>query len=68
MGQVRIEYSNGIIVYVNRHPIRKWTVNVGNPNGWFNFHVNNSLQTGRYSETTFTLPPNNGWVVYNPIK
>lgn len=68
MGQVFIEYNNGIIVYVNRHPDRYWEVNVGTPGSWFNYHANGILFTGNSSTTNFNLPPKNGWIVYDPLK
>jgi hypothetical protein len=68
MGQVKIEYSNGMVVYVNRHPSRTWSVNVGIPNGWFNYHTTAALDTGVSYSTYFNLPANNGWVVYDPLR
>jgi len=67
MGQVKIIYDNGMVVCVNRHPYREWAVSVGEPGGWFNYHTINSLDTGVRSNTTFTLPARNGWVVYKPF-
>ena len=68
MGQVKVIYSNGIIVCVNRNPTRSWQVDIGKPNGWFDYHANERLYTGVSETTTFTLPPENGWVVYDPLK
>ena len=68
MGQVTIVYNNGVIVCVNRNPFREWQVNIGKPNGWFDYNANKSLYTGLCSTTIFTLPPKNGWVVYDPLK
>ncbi|MCC7093240.1 MAG: T9SS type A sorting domain-containing protein [Ignavibacteriaceae bacterium] len=68
MGQVKVEYNNGLIVYVNRHPTRTWTVNVGIPNAWFNYHTTTELSTGTRPSSTFHLPANNGWVVFDPLK
>ena len=68
MGQVMVIYNNGIIVCVNRNPFRKWQVNIGKPNGWFDYNANDSLDTGKSPATIFTLPPKNGWVVYDPLK
>lgn len=68
MGQVKIIYDNGMIVCVNRHPNRSWNVNIGIPNGWFNYHTDTALDTGISQTTSFNLPPENGWVVYDPLK
>jgi hypothetical protein len=69
MGQVRVEYSNGVVVYVNRHQSRTWdNINVGKPNGWFNYNANGKRETGISSSTKFNLPAKNGWVVYDPLK
>ncbi len=70
MGKVKITYSNGTIVFVNRHPSETWNVTVGSPNKWYSYHalVNGveQLFAGQSSNTSFVLPVNNGWVVYNP--
>lgn len=68
MGQVKVIYNNGVIVCVNRHPSRPWKVDIGKPNSWFDYNANGKLYTGISSTTTFTLPPKNGWVVYDPLK
>lgn len=68
MGQVMVVYSNGVIVCVDRHPKRSWQVNIGKSNGWFDYHANGDLYTGVSATTNFTLPPKNGWVVYDPLK
>lgn len=68
MGQVKVVYSNGVIVCVNRHPTRSWQVKIGCSGGWFDYNANGSLYTGVSTTTTFTLPPANGWVVYDPLK
>lgn len=70
MSQVRVEYDNGVVVCVNRHPRREWTVSgVGKTTGWFSArHIVNGkevLLTGKSRRTTFLLPPN-GWVCYVP--
>ncbi len=66
MGQVKIEYSNGVIIYINRHPSRTWTVYLGTSGGWFNYHADGTCQTGTRTYTTFSLPINSGWVIYDP--
>jgi len=68
MGRVRVEYDNGVIVYVNRHPSSIWPVSVGNAGGWFNYNINGTPVIGTRTSTSFTLPANNGWVVYDPLK
>ena len=68
MGQVKVVYSNGLIVCVNRHPSHSWKVNIGRTNGWFDYNANGNLYTGTSPTTTFILPPKNGWVVYDPLK
>ena len=68
MGQIMVVYSNGVIVCVNRHPSHSWQVNIGNPNGWFDYNANGNLYTGVSVSTTFMLPPKNGWIVYDPLK
>jgi len=71
MGKVKVTYDNGIIVYVNRHPTETWNITVGVRDKWFSYHaiVNGTLHlfAGQSTETNFTLPSNNGWVVYNPL-
>jgi hypothetical protein len=71
MGQVRVEYDNGTIVCVNRHPSREWRVSAGDPAGWFDFHAKlegrDSLGTGLAGRTDYPLPARSGWVVYSPV-
>jgi hypothetical protein len=73
LGQVRIEYNNGTIVYVNRHPTRSWN-NISEGGGWYNYnsYVNGSstvlLGTGIFgTNASFNLPPEIGWVCYSPV-
>ncbi len=70
MSQVRVEYNNGVIVCVNRHPTREWYVGLGDAGGWFNFHATingkDSLAIGNFSRTDYQLPVKYGWVVYSP--
>jgi hypothetical protein len=71
MSQVRIEYDNGVIVCVNRHPTKQWRVEgVGKSDGWFTYHAivngRDSLRAGNSRFTSYTLPPKNGWVCYSP--
>ena len=64
MGQVYIEYDNGIKIYVNRNPLKSWKVNFDINNGWFNYNANGKLYTGYSKLKQFNLPPVNGWVVF----
>jgi hypothetical protein len=70
MGQVRVEYDNGTIVCVNRHPAREWRAGAGGGSGWLDFHAvisgRDSLWTGMSERTDFLLPAKSGWVVYSP--
>jgi len=72
MGKVKVTYDNGIIIFVNRHPAQSWNITVGTPNKWFSYHaiLEGTLQlfAGQSNNTNFILPPNNGWVVYNPVR
>ena len=75
MGKVKVTYDNGVIVYVNRHPTDTWLVSVGTSGKWFSYHAipqpnrndaQPTLYAGITSKNAYSLPPNNGWVVYNP--
>lgn len=70
MGQVRVEYSNGMIVCVNRHPTKEWNVDVGQPGGRFNYYAtisgNKVLDTLTSNSTTYLLHVKSGWVCYMP--
>ncbi len=72
MGKVKVTYDNGIIVFVNRHPTESWIVNVGTPNKWFSYNAiingREELYSGKSDNTNYTLPPQNGWVVYYPTR
>lgn len=69
MSQVRVEYNNGVIVCVNRHPAKAWLVNLGQAGGWFNYHAvidgKDALAVGSSSRTDYQLPAKSGWVVYS---
>ena len=71
MSQVRVTYSNGVVVCVNRHPTRQWTVTLGASGGVFDYNavVNSAITQGirTSSSTSYVLPPVDGWVVYIPI-
>jgi hypothetical protein len=70
MGQVRVEYDNGVVVSVNRHPTREWPVHVEATGGSFNVHAiingQDVTQVGSFSQSDFILPPVSGWLVYVP--
>ena len=70
MSQVQVTYNNGVVVCVNRHPTNSWQVQVGQPGGWFDYNAmigTNMVQwAGITNCTSYTLPPNCGWVVFAP--
>ena len=70
LSQVQVTYNNGLIVCVNRHPSLPWPVTLGYPGGWFNYNAvmsgTNCLWTGITNQTSYMLPPTNGWVVFAP--
>lgn len=68
MGQVYIEYDNGMKVYVNRNPSKSWKVNFSINDGWFNYNANGKLYTGFSKLRQFNLPSVNGWLVFKPNK
>jgi hypothetical protein len=70
MGQVRIEYGNGVIVCVNRHPSKHWIVSDILPNnGWYNYHISGQANpvVDNSGLSSYDLPPGNGWVCYSAI-
>jgi hypothetical protein len=73
MGQVKITYVNGVVVYVNRHPWKTWD-NIPISGSWYNCHASINggfaivLETGTINgQNSFSLPPENGWVCFSPI-
>ena len=68
MGQVFIEYDNGIKVFVNRNPHKSWEIEFGLNDGWYNYNANGKLYTGFSKMRKFNLPKVNGWLVYKPAK
>jgi hypothetical protein len=73
MSQVKVTYSNGIIVWVNTSPIYSWDFTpFGSGTYYFNKMTNGARTQGKYSTTTVAqfsmveLPQNNGWLVYVP--
>jgi hypothetical protein len=71
MAQVRVTYSNGVVVCVNRHQTRQWQVTLGQAGGYFNFNaLFNGVAvhgTGLTNLTSYLLPPTNGWVLFAPV-
>ncbi len=71
MSQIRIEYDNQTVVYVNRHPSKAWSVSIGKTGDWCDFHatVNNqsTLYVGAATSNKYNLPPSNGFLVYAPV-
>jgi hypothetical protein len=72
MSKVKVTYDNGIIVCVNRNPSQNWNVILGQSGNWFSYHAiindNDSLGAGQTGFNSFTLPPRNGWAVYDPLQ
>ncbi|MBN8701838.1 MAG: T9SS type A sorting domain-containing protein [Bacteroidetes bacterium] len=69
MSQVKVEYNNGVVVYVNRNKNKSWNVTLPQSGILsFNCTINgkDSLYYGSTNSTSFTLPKNNGWLVYIP--
>ncbi|GEM_PF-7092425 len=74
MSQVKVTYSNGIIVCANTSigaSSSDWQITVGNTYGWFSYNADDGngsvvLHAGLSTSNNFTLPPENGWVVYVP--
>jgi hypothetical protein len=65
---VRVTYSNGAVVYVNRSS-QTWRVTLGRANGWFTRNVEGRTdpEAGYSAGTTFTLKAYSGWACYNPL-
>ena len=68
MRRVRVTYSNGAVVYVNRSS-QTWRVTLGRANGWFTRNVEGRTdpEAGYSAGTTFTLKAYSGWACYNPL-
>jgi Secretion system C-terminal sorting domain len=67
MSQVKVTYSNGVVVYVNRHKTRSWVISNPAPSGR-SFYSHHSQQSGldnpyfgSVNPSTVTLFPRNGW-------
>jgi hypothetical protein len=73
MSRVRVEYDNGVIVYVNRSKTNWTPPTIGGLLTWYNFHllvngrdtmdIGSSLPQGG----NVTLPAENGWVCASPF-
>ena len=70
LSQAVIKYDNGVVVYVNRHPKRKWVLKLNFGYGFYDYHVvvngKDSLNVGFSNGHDFVLPPANGWLCYSP--
>lgn len=68
MGQIMVMYDNGLIVYVNRHPTKKWDLNISHSKTFVSAHCilsgSELLSCGENNITPCELPPNNGWLCY----
>jgi hypothetical protein len=69
MARVKVTYSNGAEVYVNRGP-SAWTVRAGVAKGWFTYNIDGASapRAGFVADNHFTLKPRRGWVGYSPLK
>ncbi|MBE2226534.1 MAG: hypothetical protein IAE93_04305 [Ignavibacteria bacterium] len=69
MGQLYVQYENGVEVFVNRHPSRTWNIGSFNKNGFYSHNAvyNNVLKlySGHSTGGKFELPASNGWVCYS---
>ena len=70
MGQVRVDYDNGTIVFVNRSLSKTWAVDSAATGEWTSFHATvgsvDSLGARVQGLLQFTLPVRNGWLVFSP--
>jgi hypothetical protein len=73
MGRVKIEYRNGVVVYVNRgcEIAGNWSI-AGLPSGgWYNYNVKLRSTVvhgvGAKPSEPLVLPPECGWVCYSPL-
>lgn len=68
MAQVYVKYENGVEVFVNRHPNKKWNIGDFKKAGFYSFNAeynsNSSLFSGNSNGGKFTLPSSNGWMCY----
>ncbi|MDW8070159.1 MAG: DUF5696 domain-containing protein [Anaerolineae bacterium] len=67
--QVRVEYENGLQVYVNRHPNAAWPITLDFTPAWVDY---SALISGTRQDfvgipriSSWILPPN-GWLVFQP--
>jgi hypothetical protein len=73
MGQVKIQYTNGTIVYVNRSNTNTWTI-TGIPSNrvWYSYHKTGGGSDTLYSGTgnpgsSMVLPKQSGWLALGPL-
>jgi hypothetical protein len=70
LSQVKVTYSNGVIVWANRNRFKQWVVSTPNTTGTISVHALLSLPDscyyGPFSQTTFTLMAQSGWLVHLP--
>ncbi len=70
LSQVKVQYGNGVQVFVNRNRFKPWSVSLSTNTGTLSYHAivngKDSLYYGTSSLTSFTLPPQSGWLVYIP--
>ena len=69
MGQIYVQYDNGVEVYVNRHPVRKWILGSFKKNGFYSVNAeldgSKILFSGISSGGVFSLLPSSGWMCYS---
>lgn len=70
LGQVCIIYDNGVLIFVNRSPLKNWGLELQTGYGFYDFHAiyNNkdTLFVGYTNLSNLELPPSNGWVCFSP--
>lgn len=70
MSQVYIKYANGLVIFVNRNPFKKWIIKGKFNNGFASFHAivdkKDSLYAGNFTGQQIELPHSNGWFCFDP--
>lgn len=70
MSQVYIKYANGLVIFVNRNPLKKWIIKGNFNNGFASFHAivdkKDSLYAGNFTGQQIELPHSNGWFCFDP--
>lgn len=69
MAQLFLEYDNGLIILVNRHPEKKWEIEFDKGEGYYNYHASKdnseiALFQGISKGGKFILPSANGWLCF----